>query len=290
LTHEKTEKITLRERSMALKEPIAILKGDKSSSALSSAVNFEEKLESQVMQSIPKEAQITIVRCESANIALYTKNPSFALTDLTLHLSALSKSMKKRFIIRTDPSIRLSEDDARNAINKILPKEILITVLFCDEATGEVILELNNPEGITSEIFLQIAKETGWIAHTRRSPHIPSNSIKNIHSILKNSSKERITFYQSLGKRIFRPPLLSNSLLYNGVTNDDRRLTPNNHNSRYLSRKSVDDGATYQYSNLKEVAIYCLGGVKQVGRSCFVVVTPESKIMLDCGINPGERG
>ena len=35
--------------------------------------------------------------------------------------------------------------------------------------------------------------------------------------------------------------------------------------------------------------IYCLGGVKQVGRSCFVVVTPESKIMLDCGINPGEN-
>ena len=177
------------------------------------------------MQSIPKEAQITIVRCESANIALYTKNPSFALTELTLHLSALSKSMKKRFIIRTDPSIRLSEDDARYAINKILPKEILITVIFCDEATGEVILEVNNPEGITSEIFLQIAKETGWIAHTRRSPHIPSNSIKNIHSILKNSSKERITFYQSLGKRIFRPPLLSNSLLYNGDTNDDMRLT-----------------------------------------------------------------
>ena len=34
--------------------------------------------------------------------------------------------------------------------------------------------------------------------------------------------------------------------------------------------------------------IFCFGGVKQVGRSCFVVVTPESKIMLDCGINPGE--
>ena len=35
--------------------------------------------------------------------------------------------------------------------------------------------------------------------------------------------------------------------------------------------------------------IYCLGGVKQVGRSCFIVVTSESKIMLDCGINPGEN-
>jgi KH/beta-lactamase-domain protein len=34
--------------------------------------------------------------------------------------------------------------------------------------------------------------------------------------------------------------------------------------------------------------LFCLGGVKQVGRSCFVVVTPETKVMLDCGINPGE--
>ncbi len=34
--------------------------------------------------------------------------------------------------------------------------------------------------------------------------------------------------------------------------------------------------------------LFCLGGVKQVGRSCFIVVTPESKVMLDCGINPGE--
>jgi KH/beta-lactamase-domain protein len=40
--------------------------------------------------------------------------------------------------------------------------------------------------------------------------------------------------------------------------------------------------------NREEVMLFCLGGVKQVGRSCFIVVTPESKVMLDCGINPGE--
>jgi KH/beta-lactamase-domain protein len=291
LTREKSEKITLSEKSIPLKEPSVASNGEKGSSILSDSMNFEEKLESQVIQSIPKEAHITAIRCESANIALYTKNPSFALTELTLHLSALSKSMKKRFIIRTDPSIRLSEDDARNVINKILPKEILITVLFCDEATGEVILEVNNPEAITPELFLQIAKETGWIAHARRSPHIPSNSIKNIHSVLKNSSKERIAFYQSLGKRIFRPPLLSASLLYDGETNNATSITPINqiNNLKYFSKKSVDSRTIYQYSNLKEVTIYCLGGVKQVGRSCFIVVTPESKIMLDCGINPGEN-
>lgn len=291
MTHENIEKNTLPERAIALKESNGIIKSDKGNSLLSAPLNYAEKIESQVMQSIPREAQITIVRCEAANIALYTKNPSFALSELSLHLSALSKSMKKRFIIRTDPSIRLAEDEARNAINKILPKEILITVIFCDEATGEVILEVNNPEGITPEIFVKIAIETGWIAHTRRSPHIPSNSIKNIHSILKNSSKERISFYQSLGKRIFRPPLLPTSLLHNGELNDHRGLITKNQNknSRDISETRGGYRSVYKYSNLKEVTIYCLGGVKQVGRSCFIVVTPESKIMLDCGINPGEN-
>ena len=257
-------------------------------------MDFEEKLEKQILISIPPEAQITCAKFEGTNIALYTKNPEFALTELTLHLSALSKSLKKRFIIRTDPNIRLTEDESRLAITKILPKEISVSVIFCDEATGEVILEVNNPEGITPDIFLNIAKVTGWITHTRRSPHIPSNSIKNIHSTLKSSSKERQIFYQILGKRIFRPILLSNGLvnpeenLNKGNSSKNELIKPN-YLDKNLRNYNIVPSTSYLYNNLKEVLIYCLGGVKQVGRSCFVVVTPESKIMLDCGINPGEN-
>ena len=257
-------------------------------------MDFEEKLEKQILLSIPPEAQITCAKFEGTNIALYTKNPEFALTELTLHLSALSKSLKKRFIIRTDPNIRLTENESRLAITKILPKEISVSVIFCDEATGEVILEVNNPEGITPDIFLNIAKVTGWITHTRRSPHIPSNSIKNIHSTLKSSSKERQIFYQILGKRIFSPILLSNGLvnpeenLNKGNNSKDDLIKPN-YLDKNLRNYNIGPSTSYLYNNLKEVLIYCLGGVKQVGRSCFVVVTPESKIMLDCGINPGEN-
>ncbi|MEJ7641385.1 MAG: beta-CASP ribonuclease aCPSF1 [Candidatus Nitrosocosmicus sp.] len=256
-------------------------------------IDFEVQLEKEIMKSLPTEALITSAKFEGTNIALYTRNPEFSLTELTLHLSALSKSLKKRFIIRTDPSIRLSEDGTRTEITKILPKEISVSVIFCDEATGEVVLEVNKPEGITSDIFLKIAKNTGWITHTRRSPHIPSNSIKNIHSTLKSSSKERQIFYQRLGKRIFRPSLLPSNLLQH----DDHQNTENNPQHNLVMSDSVENVPSYnnsgpfnyRYNNLREVMLYCLGGVKQVGRSCFVVVTPESKIMLDCGINPGEN-
>lgn len=256
-------------------------------------MDFEEKLEKQILQSLPPEAEITCAKFEGTNIALYTKNPEFSLTELTLHLSGLSKSLKKRFIIRTDQNIRLTEDQTRLSITKILPKDIVVSVIFCDDATGEVVLEVNNPEGITPDIFLKIAKDTGWITHTRRSPHIPSNSIKNIHSTLKSSSKDRQIFYSMLGKRIFRPRLLSNDLLRSddyinkGNTVKDEFIRPALSDPSLVGYKIGP--SNYQYNNLKEVIIHCLGGVKQVGRSCFVVVTPESKIMLDCGINPGEN-
>lgn len=256
-------------------------------------IDFENNLEKQILQSIPQEALITCAKFEGTNIALYTKNPEFSLTELTLHLSALSKSLKKRFIIRTEPSIRLTEEECRLAITKILPKEITVSVIFCDEATGEVVLEVNNPEGITPDIFLNIAKVTGWITHTRRSPHIPSNSIKNIHSTLKLSSKDRQIFYQNLGKRIFRPTLFTNNVIKSDEQPNKENIGKDPLSKDYLANpihryRSLGPNG-YHYNNLKEVLIYCLGGVKQVGRSCFVVVTPESKVMLDCGINPGEN-
>ena len=136
---------------------------------------------------LPKEASITAARFEGPKIALYTKNPKFALTELTLHLSGLSKTMKKRFVIRTDPSIRISEDSTRSTVLRLVPKNVSLSAAFCDDATGEVILEVSSPEAITPALIIEIASSTGWLARTRLSPHIPSTSIRTIHSTLKVS-------------------------------------------------------------------------------------------------------
>ncbi len=82
----------------------------------------EEAVGKIILKSIPSESQITIVRFEGPTIALYTKNPKFALTELTYFLSSLSKTLKKRFIIRTDPSVRLPEDQTRQTVVKLLAK------------------------------------------------------------------------------------------------------------------------------------------------------------------------
>jgi KH/beta-lactamase-domain protein len=238
-------------------------------------VKDEEAIIKTIFDSIPKESQITTARFEGPNIALYTKNPRFSLTELTYYLSSLSKTLKKRFIVRTDQSIRLQEDETRSIVSKILPKDVIVSAVFCDDATGEVILEVNKPESVISETIITIAQSTGWIAHLRRSPHIPSMSINNIHTVLKSSSKERTNFLRELGKRVFREPLI-------------KKGDENVESENLLERASVIDKQSKTWNN-KEVYIFCLGGVKQVGRSCFIVVTSESKIMLDCGINPGEN-
>lgn len=238
-------------------------------------VKDEEAIIKTIFDSIPKESQINTARFEGPNIALYTKNPRFSLTELTYYLSSLSKTLKKRFIVRTDQSIRLQEDETRSIVSKILPRDVIVSAVFCDDATGEVILEVNKPESVISETIINIAQSTGWIAHLRRSPHIPSMSINNIHTVLKSSSKERTNFLRELGKRVFREPLI-------------KKGDENVESENLLERATVIDRQSKTWSN-KEVYIFCLGGVKQVGRSCFIVVTSESKIMLDCGINPGEN-
>ena len=49
----------------------------------------EDEVAKTILQSIPPDSQITNVRFEGPAIALYTKNPKFALTELTYYLSSL---------------------------------------------------------------------------------------------------------------------------------------------------------------------------------------------------------
>ncbi|MFL6372376.1 MAG: MBL fold metallo-hydrolase, partial [Nitrososphaera sp.] len=247
----------------------------------------EEAVSKVILKSIPSDSQISFVRFEGPNIALYTKNPRFALTELTYFLSSLSKTLKKRFIIRTDPTSRIPEDQTRQAVVKLLPKDVQVSAIFCDDATGEVVLEVTKPEAIDPNMLVQIAQSTGWIAHTRRSPHIPSSSINTLHSTLKSSAKERTEFLQKLGKRVFREPLIVKSINGNDTMYQSRQQQQTIVSAVSANEPHSNKPQSWSASR-EEVMLFCLGGVKQVGRSCFIVVTPETKVMLDCGINPGE--
>lgn len=210
-----------------------------------------------LLQNIPGEAAVTRIEYEGPRIALYTKNPRYLMENNQI-ISNMVNTIKKRIVVRTDESIRKNEEDARNVLLQLVPKEAEIKGTFFDTALGEIVLEVKKPwilnaqpeEAATSSFnIVELVDKTGWKIRVRKAAHIPSETMQQVNYTLKTSVPERIRFYKNVGEKIFRPKL--------------------------------DDTA--------EASLLTLGGFSEVGRSCMLLTTRESKILLDCGINPGAR-
>jgi KH/beta-lactamase-domain protein len=205
-----------------------------------------------ILQSIPKEANVTKIEYEGPRIALFTNTPRYLMEHNDV-ISNLVNVIKKRIVVRTDESVRKSEEDARKILNEVVPKDAKLENTFFDTATGEVSLEAKRPWLLqrNAEEFnhAEITEKIGWKLRIRKATTYPSSTIQAINYNLKVSSAERSKQLKQIGDEIFRPR---------------------------LGQKS-------------EVSLYTLGGFGQVGRSCMLLSTAESKILVDCGINPGAR-
>lgn len=205
-----------------------------------------------ILQSIPKEAKVTKIEYEGPRIALYTNSPRY-LMENNETISNLVNIIKKRIVVRTDESIRKSEEDARKILAECIPKEANFQGAFFDTATGEVSIEAKRPWLLQRDAkefnHAEITEKIGWKLRIRKATTIPSRTIQTINANLKLTSAERSKQFKQIGDEIFRPRLAQKS----------------------------------------EVSLITLGGFSQVGRSCMLLSTPESKILVDCGINPGAK-
>ena len=205
-----------------------------------------------ILKSIPKEANINKIDDEGPRIAIYTKTPRYLLENTTI-ISNLVNVIKKRIVIRTDKSIRKNEDDVRKIIKENVPKDANLQAIFFDTTTGEVSIEVKRPwlcqRNVEEFNHAEMAEKTGWKIRIRKSTNRQSSTIQKINYQLKASSTERAKHLKNIAEQIFR--------------------------SR-LTQKS-------------EVSLLTLGGFGQVGRSCMLLNTPDSKVLIDCGINPGAR-
>ena len=205
-----------------------------------------------ILQSIPKEANITKIEYEGPRIALYTKTPRY-LMENNETISNLVNVIKKRIVVRTDESIRKPEDEARRILAECVPKEANLQGTIFDTATGEVSVEAKRPWLLQKDAkefnHVEVTEKIGWRLRIRKATTIPSRTIQTINATLKQSSSERSKQLKQVGDDIFRPRL----------------------------------------SQRTEVSLHTLGGFGQVGRSSMLLSTPESKILIDCGINPGAR-
>ncbi|MFQ5782388.1 MAG: beta-CASP ribonuclease aCPSF1 [Nitrosopumilus sp.] len=205
-----------------------------------------------ILQSIPKEANITKIEYEGPRIALYTNTPRY-LMENNETISNLVNVIKKRIVVRTDESIRKPEDEARRILTECVPKEANLQGTIFDTASGEVSVEAKRPWLLQRNAkefnHAEITEKLGWKIRVRKATTIPSRTIQTINATLKQASSERSKQLKQVGDEIFRPRL----------------------------------------SQRTEVSLYTLGGFGQVGRSSLLLSTPESKILIDCGINPGAR-
>ncbi len=204
-----------------------------------------------ILQSIPKEADVTKIDYEGPRIAIYTRKPRYLMEHNEI-ISNMVNLIKKRIVIRTEESIRKSQEEARQLISELIPKEADLCSTFFDTATGEVSIEVKRPWLLqNSESFnhADVVEKSGWKLRIRKATTIPSQTIQMINYNLKLASSERSKHLKQTGEQIFRTK---------------------------LSQKS-------------EVSLLTLGGFGQVGRSCMLLTTADSKILIDCGINPGAR-
>ena len=205
-----------------------------------------------ILTSIPKDANVTKIDYEGPRIALYTDKPRFLMENNEI-ISNLVNQIKKRIVIRTDEKIRKSEEDARKILDSLVPVDAGLESTFFDTTTGEVSIEVKRPwlcqRNAEEFNHTEVTEQTGWRLRIKKSTTKPSNTIKSINYQLKISSAERAKQLKSVGEEIFRSRLVQKS----------------------------------------EVSLLTLGGFGQVGRSCMLLTTPDSKVLIDCGINPGAR-
>jgi KH/beta-lactamase-domain protein len=202
-----------------------------------------------ILQHVPKEAEVTRIEYEGSTLAVYTKKPEI-LVDQSGVVANIVNVIRKRIVIRSDPSVRVPETEAERVAREIVTAEAEVTDINFDPSLGEIIIEAKKPGlviGKNGAVLQEIIKRTKWRPHVLRSPPLKSKIVTHMRHYLHSESKERERVLRTVGERIFRP-------------------------------KAFEVG---------DARITALGGVQEVGRSAFLVQTRESSVLLDCGVNPG---
>jgi len=202
-----------------------------------------------IITHMPKEAEITRIEFEGPRLAIYVKNVGLLLEQSYI-VTEIVNLLHKRVVIRSDPSIRLKENEAERLIKGIVPAEADITEINFDPSLGEVVIEAKKPGlaiGKDGSTLQEIIKKTSWRPRVLRAPPLPSKIIASSRHILHSESEERSRIFRDVGERIFRQRLSKTASVF---------LTP-------------------------------LGGFHEVGRSAMLVETEESCVLMDCGISAG---
>jgi KH/beta-lactamase-domain protein len=204
-----------------------------------------------ILQSLPQESGLTKIEYEGPRIALYSKNPGYLMQNSQL-VSNMVNTIKKRIVIRTDESIRKPQDESAKIISDNIPKDAGVAGTFFDAVLGEAVVFAKKPW-----MLAQVGEDFDNVELAEKTGwkvrirKAPQSiaPIAALYQTLGETVAERTKFYREVGDKIFRDKL----------------------------------------SDEAEASLMTLGGFAEVGRSCMLLSTTESKVLLDCGINEYAR-
>jgi KH/beta-lactamase-domain protein len=190
---------------------------------------------------------ITSIDFEASIIVVYTKDIDF-FTENPDIVKQIAQKIRRRISIRPDPSILMDENEAREEIMKIVPPEAGVSDIYFEPETCEVVIAAEAPGlviGKEGYLLNEIKKRIKWAPKVIRTPPIPSRIVTEVREFLKENKDMRREFLREIGKKLNRPVL---------------------------------QGENW-------VRIIALGGYREVGRSATLLMTRNSRILVDCGVN-----
>ncbi|MFP3283135.1 MAG: beta-CASP ribonuclease aCPSF1 [Nitrososphaeria archaeon] len=209
-----------------------------------------QMLVARILGELKPEAKVSRIEYEGPRIAIYTDNPRYFVDNGNV-IGQLVVELRKRIIVKASESARKPPEEVRDYIMSIAPREAGINRIFFDSVLGEVLVEAADAK------LLQIPElsEQEFFARTGWRPRIRQSSPIQSPAVEQMyyalaDAEERMSFLRRTGERIFRDHVYPRS----------------------------------------EVVLTVLGAAREVGRSCLLAATPESRVLMDCGVHPGARG
>lgn len=207
-----------------------------------------KEIEKKIHEIVPHDCQLVKIEAEGLDIVLYVKDIK-AFYDNDSLIRRIASTIRKRILVKSDPSSLLPPEEALQIIKETIPQDAGVADVRFNPEFSEVNIEALKPGlvigkgGMTLKTIIQ---RTRWAPVVLRTPTMPSSTIKGVRSTMLKEATSRKKFLTSLGKKICQP----------------------------MTTKS------------DWVKVTALGGFYEVGRSAALVQTPNSNILVDCGINP----
>jgi len=216
-------------------------------------MSFESELKrikDEIVQNLPPEIEIKSIEFEGPEIAVYSENSDVEAIESSTILKDLAKTMRKRVVFRWNVEKRKDPDETESYIRNLVNEEAEISNIEFDHTRGEVIIESGKPGlviGKKGVNLKEIRTNTFWQPRTIRTPPLTSRTIQLIRGMLTKERQTQKDILMRIGKRIHRP-------------------------------------AIFKDLNIR---LSALGGFREVGRSCILIQTRDSNVLLDCGLNVG---